>query len=181
MQGIVDKCLRISKTLMRRISGGGENVLKVNVYIETDNGSKKKLYRGYGAVVEFLKRDGKPEIRKVSGMCYGNWNLAYIQALTEALDLLIKPCIVTMFANNDYVCGNIYNGRVNEWRLNGWHTALGEPIANTDEWRDLCRVSSGHQFHFVHIREKSVYSKEIQAEIKEIRDRGRYWQQMQLS
>ena len=51
MQGIVDKCLRISKTLMRRISGGGENVLKVNVYIETDNGSKKKLYRGYGCGV----------------------------------------------------------------------------------------------------------------------------------
>ncbi len=31
---------------------------KVNIYMETDNGSKKSLYRGYGAVVEFVRRDG---------------------------------------------------------------------------------------------------------------------------
>lgn len=43
-------------------------MLKVNVYMETDNGSKGTLYRGYGAVVEFVRRDGTPEIRTVSGM-----------------------------------------------------------------------------------------------------------------
>ena len=34
----------------------GEIILKVNIYIETDNGSRKKMYRGYGALVEFYKK-----------------------------------------------------------------------------------------------------------------------------
>lgn len=156
-------------------------MLEVNVYIETDNGSKKKLYRGYGAVVEFIRKDGKPETRKVLGMCCGNWNLAYIHALTEALDLLVKPCRVTMIANNDYVCENLCNGRVNEWRLNGWNTARNEPVANADEWRELYRAASRHRLYFRHHRGKSPYSRDIQDGIKEVRDRGRHWQQMQLS
>lgn len=156
-------------------------IFKVNIYIETDNGSRKKLYRGYGAVAEYIRKNGEREPRQISGMCYGTLNLAYILALTESLSLLTKKCTVTIYASNDYVCENICSGRVNEWRLNGWHTAKMEPIANTDEWRELFKVASKHELHFVHSRGDSRYSNDIQKAIKEIRDRGEYWQQMQLS
>lgn len=157
------------------------DIFKVSIYIETDNGSRKKLYRGYGAVVEYIKKSGEREPRKISGMCYGTLNLAYILALTESLSLLTKKCVVTIYANNDYVCENICNGRANEWRRNGWHTAKMEPIANTDEWRELFRKASDHELHFVHSNEESRYSEDIQKAIKEVRDKGEYWQQMQLS
>lgn len=155
-------------------------IFKVNVYIETDNGSRKRLYRGYGAVAEYIKKSGGREPRLVSGMCYGTLNLAYILALTDSLNLLTKRCVVTIFANNDYVCENLCNGRVNEWRLNGWHTARMEPIANTDEWRELFKVASNHELHFVHSNGGSLYSEDIQKAIKGVRDRGEYWKQMQL-
>lgn len=151
------------------------------MYIETDNGSRRDLYRGYGAVVEFIKRDNESELRQVAGMCYGSLNLAYILALTDALDILIKRCMVTIYAYNDHVCGSICNGRVNEWRLNGWRTAKMEPVANADEWRELFKVASKHELYYVHIRGKGCYHKEIQNAIKEVRDKGVHWQQMQLT
>ncbi len=156
-------------------------MFKVNIYIETDNGSRKKLYRGYGASIEYIRKNRQKELRFVSGICYGTWNLAYILALTEALNLLKSPCIVTIYSDNEHVCDSISSGRVNDWRRNGWRTAKGEPIANTDEWRALYRASSRHELHYVHSTGKSAYSVEIQDAIKEIRNKGGYWQQTQLS
>lgn len=154
---------------------------KVNIYMETDNGSKKILYRGYGAVVEFVRRDGTVVTRTVSGMCHGDWNLAYIHALTDALGLLAKPCTVIMATNNDYVCGSLCKGRVNEWQRNGWRTAAGRPVAYADEWGELYRAASGHALYFVHTSGKRPYSGEIQQAISEVRGRGERWQQMQLA
>lgn len=163
------------------MEGRSDGMPKVNVYMETDNGSKGTLYRGYGAVVEFVRRDGTVETRMVSGMCHGDWNLAYMHALTEALGLLSKPCTVIMVTNNDYVCKSLCSGRVNEWRMNGWRTAAGRPVAYADEWRELSRAASGHTLYFVHAGGKRPYSSEIQGAISEVRGRGERWQQMQLA
>ncbi|HBV82060.1 MAG TPA: hypothetical protein DEB74_04515, partial [Lachnospiraceae bacterium] len=91
-------------------------MFKVNIYIETDNGSRKKLYRGYGASIEYIRKNRQKELRFVSNICYGTWNLAYILALTEALNLLKSPCIVTIYCDNEHVCDSISSGRVNDWR-----------------------------------------------------------------
>ena len=131
-------------------------------------------------MVEYVKKNGECELRHISGMCYGTLNLAYILALTEALELLLKPCEVTIIADNDHVCQSICNGRVNEWRLNGWKTVRNEPIVNTDEWRNLFKAATRHDLHFIHFSGNSQYSKEIQKDIKEVRDRGEYWKQMQM-
>lgn len=154
----------------------------MKIYIETDNGTRKKVYRSCGAVVEYIRKDGKPEFRKSAGMCYGTWNLAYIQALTEALRLLARDCDITLVSDNDFVCGSISSGRVREWSLNAWRTAKNEPVENEDAWRELYQKAQehSHQFHFVHLRGKSPYSGEIQAAIKEVRDKGQFYQQAEL-
>ncbi|MFG6367800.1 MAG: hypothetical protein K1W16_05145 [Lachnospiraceae bacterium] len=151
-------------------------MFNVSIYIETDNGSRKKLYRGYGAAVEYIRKNRQRESRIVSGICYGTWNLAYILALTEALNLLNSPCTVKIYSDNEHVCESISNGRVNDWRRNGWRTAKGEPIANTEEWRTLYRASSKHELHYMHSTGKSAYSVEIQDAIKEVRNKGEYYQ-----
>lgn len=92
---------------MNHLLGGqrreAADIFKVNIYIETDNGTKKRVYRGYGAVVEYIRKDGEPVIRKISGMCYGTWNLAYIQALTEALKMLTRDCDITLLDRKSVV------------------------------------------------------------------------------
>ena len=87
-------------------------MFKVNIYIETDNGSRKKLYRGYGASIEYIRKNRQKELRFVSNICYGTWNLAYILALTEALNLLKSPCIVTIYCDNEttaFIITNCYH------------------------------------------------------------------------
>ena len=171
---------------MNHLLGGqrreAADIFKVNIYIETDNGTKKRVYRGYGAVVEYIKKDGEPVIRKISGMCYGTWNLAYIQALTEALKMLTRDCDITLLADNDFVCGSISSGRVREWSLNAWRTVKNEPVENEEAWRELYWKAQEHrhQFRFIHLKEKSPYSKEIQAAIKEVREKGQYYQQAEI-
>lgn len=150
---------------------------KVNVYMETDPGSRKRMYRGYGAVVEFIRRDGKPETRMVSGLCDGTWNMAFILALTDALGILTRPCAVIVHAPDRYVCESIRSGRVHGWARNGWRTIKGEPVANAEEWRALLKESEQHEIYYVH-GTGSPYSDEIQEEIKEIKSRGEKWEQM---
>lgn len=157
----------------------GGIILRVNIYIETDNGSRKKMYRGYGALVEFYKKNGQPETRETYGCCYGTWNLAYITALKDGLGLLTKPCTVAISASNKYVCESLCNGRVKEWQKNGWYTIKGQPIANTDEWRELLKVAAGHEFEFMY-HSKSSYSSYMQNKIKSAKNQNGNWQQTQI-
>lgn len=154
-------------------------MLKVNIYIETDNGSRKKMYRGYGALVEFYRKNGQPETRETYGTCYGTWNLAYIAALTDALGLLTKPCTVAISASNKYVCGSLCNGRVWEWQRNGWYTMKGQPVANTDEWRELLKSAQRHEFQF-QCCSKSSYSSYMRNKIKSAKNQNGNWQQTQI-
>ena len=173
------KCLAISAALMLRVLKEGERTVKVNIYIETDNGSKKKMYRGYGAVVEFIKKNGEPETRETYGACYGTWNLAYISALTDALGILTKHCEVDIYAANKYVCENLCSGRTDEWQESGWNTKKGDPVANAEEWKELIRVAKHHNLNFMYTN-KSSYSSYLLNEIRKTKQNGEHWQQMTL-
>lgn len=155
-------------------------MFKVNIYMETDTGSRKRLYRGYGAVVEFIRKNGEPETREAFGLCDGTWNLAYILALTDALELLTAPCAVTMFAANRYVCESMCNGRVREWQAAGWKTIRNDMIACAEEWKALVRAASGHELHFMNSC-RSPYSSYLQNEIRKVKGRGENWQQMHIT
>ena len=154
-------------------------MIKVNIYIETDIGSSRRLYRGYGAVVEFIKKNGEPETREVFGLCDGTWHLAYILALTDALNLLIKPCSVTVYAADKYVCASMCNGRIRKWQDARWKTTKNEPIAYSEEWKELLKVALEHEFYFVKTC-KSDHSDHLQEEIRKIKSRGENWQQMHI-
>lgn len=153
--------------------------MKVNIYIETDNGSRKMIYRGYGAVVEFIRKNGEPETREAYGACYGTWNLAYIEALTDALKILTKPCEVTIHAANKFVCESLGNGRVEEWKSDGWKTKKGDPVVNAEEWKELLSASKMHTVSFEHTN-KSSYSSYMNNEIEKTKQKGEHWQQMTL-
>lgn len=151
----------------------------MNIYIETDSGSRKKMYRGYGAVVEFIKKNGEAETREAYGACYGTWNLAYILAVTDALGILTKPCEVHIHAENQFVCESLCNGRVLEWKSDGWHTKKGEPVVNAEEWKELLRTAEPHSISFA-CTKRSSYSSYLNSEIRRTKQKGEHWQQMSM-
>ena len=157
----------------------GDNTFKVNIYIETDTGGLRKQYRGYGAIVEFVLKNGDPETREAYGLEEATGNQIVMLALIEALKILTKPCSITVYVDNKYLSENILRGRVYEWASNGWKTVRNEPIANMNEWKELISLLKGHEVKFANSKEHS-YRKVMQSEIKKIKDQGIRWKQQRL-
>lgn len=139
----------------------------------------RKQYRGYGAIVEFVLKNGVPETREDYGLEEATGNQIVLLALIEALKRLTKPCSITIYTNNKYVSENIRLGRVYEWFANGWKTVRNEQIANMKEWKELLPLMEGHELLFANTKEHS-YKKVMQREIKKIKDQGETWRQQRL-
>lgn len=139
----------------------------------------RKQYRGYGAIVEFVLKNGDPETREDYGLEEATGNQIVLLALIEALKRLTKPCSITIYTNNKYVSENIRLGRIYEWFANGWKTVRNEQIANMKEWKELLPLIEGHELTFAHAKEHS-YKKVMQREIKKIKDQGLAWEQQRL-
>lgn len=156
-----------------------KKTFKVNIYIETDTAGVRKQYRGYGAIVEFVLKNGDPETRETYGLEEATGNQIALIALIEALKILTKPCNITVYMENKYVSENICKGRIYEWLANGWKTVRNEPIANMNEWKELLQLIEGHELIFAYAKEHS-YKKLMQGEIKKIKDQGTSWRQQRL-
>lgn len=171
---------RHKRSTIRKAAGEVDELLKVKIYAETDSGSRKRMYRGYGAVVEYIKKNGEPETRESFGLCEGTWNHAYILALADALRMLNRPCSVTICAANKYVCASLCSGRARGWKESGWQTLKGEPVADAEEWEGLLAAASGHELYFS-VSGTNPYSKYMQNEMRKIKNQGVKWQQMRIT
>lgn len=154
-------------------------IFKVNIYIETDAPGVKKQYRTYGVIVEFLLKNGQPETRDTYGTEEATANHIMLLALIDALEILTKPCDITIYMENKYVSESIRQGRQYEWLANGWKTVRNEPIANAEEWRRLIELLEGHEVTFAYAQTHS-YKERLQYDIKKIRDQGTEWRQQRL-
>lgn len=154
-------------------------MFKVNVYIETDTAGVKKQYRGYGAVVEYMLKTGKPYTCDAYGLEEATGNQIVLIALIEALRMLKKSCEITVYTDNRYVAENIQNGRIYEWAGNGWKTVRNEEIANCKEWKELLELIKGQEILFA-CGKKHSYKERMQYDIKKIKDQGIAWRQQRL-
>ena len=131
--------------------------MNVNIYIEQDGQGFRKQLRGFGAVVEFIKRNGIPETREVFGLEEATHNQVILMALKEAIGILTRDCDITVYMDNEYVASSIGQGRMAEWKSNDWNRKRGDPLANIEEWRALDKVMNEHNITFMQIK-KHQYS-----------------------
>lgn len=155
-------------------------MFKVNVYIETDGGGVKKQYRTYAAIVEFITKGGEPMTREVCGTENATGNSIMLLALAAALNILTKPCEVTIYMDCPYVTESIRRGRMYEWLSNGWKTIRGEPVANCEEWKRIIKLIKRHELAFAAVKAHS-YKARMQYDIRKIKEQGMDWQQEKLN
>lgn len=154
-------------------------LFKVNIYIETDSEEVKRKDRAYAALVEYIKQDGKHEKRTMNDIVSATRNQIMLIALNEALGILLKPCDITVYMDNKYVSENIRQGRMYEWKANGWKTVRNEEIANVEEWRELVKLIKDHNIVFLNA--KSYADKEeLKKQIKEMMKQREQWEQQRL-
>jgi ribonuclease HI len=77
-------------------------------------------------------------------------NRMELQAATEALSALTRPCTVELHTDSQYVRNGIMQW-IHRWKANGWRTAGKDPVKNEDLWRRLDEATKRHQvtWHWV--------------------------------
>lgn len=70
-------------------------------------------------------------------------NALLLRAATAALEALEEPSNVVVYADADYLIKGASEW-VKRWRVRGWRTKSGKPVANLGAWQELLRAARPH-------------------------------------
>jgi len=121
---------------------------QVRIYLLT---LRKQPSRGkgyYGYRLEFVGKNGKLHEKEVFGEEEDiTANQLALVAMYRAFEELKKPCEVEVFTDSLYLRGN-FVANLQNWTLNSWLNAKGEPVANGGLWRRLEEITQPHAIRF---------------------------------
>lgn len=104
---------------------------------------------GYGAVL--LHGGKRKEIS--GGFRRTTNNRMELLGAIEALELLTRPCAVTLYTDSQYVCDSVSKGWAARWRANGWIRNKKKDFAiNHDLWGRLLDLCATHAVTFRWVR-----------------------------
>lgn len=98
---------------------------------------------GWGAVL--LYREHKKEISGFQKITTNNQ--MELMAVIEALKVLKKSSVITIYTDSVYVKDGITKWIIN-WKKNGWKTANKKPVKNLELWQELDLLVTGHQINW---------------------------------
>ncbi len=79
-------------------------------------------------------------------------NRMELTAVIKALELLKRPCCVTVTTDSKYVCDAINQKWVYGWRDNAWRKKDNKPALNPDLWKQLLPLLEKHRVTFVWVK-----------------------------
>jgi ribonuclease HI len=116
---------------------------KPQVIIYTDGGCRPNPGRGGWGV---LLMSGVHE-REMSGAERDTTNNRMeLTAAIKALEVLDRPCEVTLFTDSEYVKNGISKW-INNWLKNGWKSGK-KPVKNQDLWKRLHEARQRHDVNW---------------------------------
>lgn len=102
---------------------------------------------GFGAI---LRYQGK--IKEVSGGETSTTNNRMeLTAAIEALNLLTRPCCVTLTTDSQYLVKGMTEW-INGWQRKGWINSKKEPVVNRDLWEELLKHAKQHTIEWRWVR-----------------------------
>jgi ribonuclease HI len=111
------------------------------VIIHTDGGCQGNPgVGGWAAVLRYGNH-----VKEISGgeIATTNNRMELLAAI-ESLRALKEPCAVTLFTDSEYLRNGITSW-IRGWKFKGWRTKDKKPVKNSDLWKELDRLASGHQ------------------------------------
>lgn len=95
---------------------------------------------GWGALLLY----GEHEKEITGGEFETTNNRMELVAAIEALNLLKRPCKVTLYTDSTYVKNGITEW-IEGWKAKGWKTAAKKPVKNADLWQALDAAAARHE------------------------------------
>jgi ribonuclease HI len=78
-------------------------------------------------------------------------NRMELMAVIQALDVLKRPCNITLHTDSQYVLKGITEW-IKGWKAKGWKTASKAPVKNVDLWQALDAAQARHTIEWVWVR-----------------------------
>ena len=72
-------------------------------------------------------------------------NRMELMALIKGLELLNRPCVVTLFSDSKYVVDTVEKGWAKAWKARGWIKADKQPAVNSDLWDRALKALEKHR------------------------------------
>ena len=118
------------------------NKNKVTIY--TDGGCRGNPGPGgWGAVLEY--GDSSKELYGYEQETTNN--RMELMAAIQALELLKRPCAVSLTTDSQYVRQGILEW-MQGWKARGWKTAAKKPVKNKDLWQRLDEATQKHEIEW---------------------------------
>lgn len=100
---------------------------------------------GYGAILRFTDSKGETHETEISaGYDKTTNNRMEMMAAIAALELLQRPCDVTVTTDSQYLTNTFNKGWIDNWRANGWRNSANKPVKNLELWQRLIRAAANH-------------------------------------
>lgn len=94
---------------------------------------------GWGALLRF----NGTEKELVGGEEETTNNRMEMLAVIEGLKALIRPCVITVYTDSQYVQKGITEW-IKGWKARGWKTSSKKPVKNVDLWMALDEAQAQH-------------------------------------
>ena len=96
---------------------------------------------GYGTVMQY--GDNRKELS--GGFRNTTNNRMELLAVIKGLQLLNRPCEVTVFSDSKYIVDAVNKGWARRWQANGWKRNKREKALNPDLWARLLKLLDIHE------------------------------------
>ncbi|MBQ1317545.1 MAG: ribonuclease HI [Lachnospiraceae bacterium] len=126
---------------------------KVTIYTDGAARGNPDGPGGYGAVLQFVDRNGTLHERELSqGYAKTTNNRMELMAVIAALEALTRPCVVELFSDSKYVVDAFNEHWIDRWIRTGWKKADKTPVLNVDLWQRLLAAKEKHDVTFRWVR-----------------------------
>ncbi len=99
---------------------------------------------GYGAFLKY--GDNTKELS--GGFRRTTNNRMELLAVIASLEMLKKPCEVTIYSDSRYIVDAVNKGWARRWKANGWRRNKNEKAVNPDLWARLLTLLDTHDTEF---------------------------------
>lgn len=123
--------------------------MEVGIYVKSHFRGNPRGTGEAAAVVEYIGRDGKSYTRTQNvSVEHDTKNALHLKICIAAMRILIKPCCITFYMDNEYMKNACLLGWMKNWKQAGWKKAGGKELANAEEWRQIYMLTQIHDVAF---------------------------------
>lgn len=104
----------------------------------------------YWAVLHCQCGTGASYKKCIEGERNGSLQSNHLQAAIVAFQALLRPCVVNVYTQSEYVTEAFRQGWLNNWEKSGWRNAKGNIVRNVDQWKELRAAMAPHSARFLY-------------------------------